>query len=492
MTFSSGAGPSRGHLAHSGRTPGTQVSAFAASDKYIGPIDAMDAARLMTAVSDIALVIDGKGAICDLATGIKEFGGHKEFLGRRWIETVTIESRPKVEQLLNEVESAYVSKSREINQILPNGQEWPLRFSAVRLGKSGRVIALGRDLSAVSELQQQLVEAQRSAEREYLRLRSSETRYRILFQTSHEAILIVDANNLRSVDANPAAAALLESTSGKLVGRAFIDVFDAASRAQIEKHFEDLRGTGRIEAARAKLTTQRECWVSASLFRHDDGAQILVRLTPVVGTGSASVPAVKSQALKIIESLPDAFVVVDLERRILDANAAFLETTELPSIGQARGQPIDRWLGRNGVDVNVMFSNLRDHGSVRGFATVIRNEYGATEDVEVAGVSVPAGDKPCYGLVIHTVGQRPQKASMATGNQARSAEQLSELIGRVPLKELVRETTEITERLCIEASLKITGDNRAAAAQMLGLSRQSLYGKLRRYDIGGLGDDEDD
>ena len=139
-----------------------------------------------------------------------------------------------------------------------------------------------------------------------------------------------------------------------------------------------------------------------------------------------------------------------------------------------------------------MFSNLRDHGSVRGVATVIRNEYGATEDVEVAGVSVPAGDKPCYGLVIHTVGQRPQKASMASGNQARSAEQLSELIGRVPLKELVRETTEITERLCIEASLKVTGDNRAAAAQMLGLSRQSLYGKLRRYDIGGLGDDIDD
>jgi DNA-binding NtrC family response regulator len=56
-------------------------------------------------------------------------------------------------------------------------------------------------------------------------------------------------------------------------------------------------------------------------------------------------------------------------------------------------------------------------------------------------------------------------------------------VGRVPLKELVRETTEITERLCIEASLRLTGDNRAAAAQMLGLSRQGLYDKLRRYDM---------
>ena len=44
------------------------------------------------------------------------------------------------------------------------------------------------------------------------------------------------------------------------------------------------------------------------------------------------------------------------------------------------------------------------------------------------------------------------------------------------------------EQLCIEAALELTGDNRASAAEMLGLSRQSLYVKLRRY---GLADDAD-
>jgi DNA-binding NtrC family response regulator len=39
------------------------------------------------------------------------------------------------------------------------------------------------------------------------------------------------------------------------------------------------------------------------------------------------------------------------------------------------------------------------------------------------------------------------------------------------------------EKLCIEAALELTGDNRASAAEMLGLSRQSLYVKLRRYGI---------
>ena len=65
-------------------------------------------------------------------------------------------------------------------------------------------------------------------------------------------------------------------------------------------------------------------------------------------------------------------------------------------------------------------------------------------------------------------------------------EHLTELIGRVSLKELVRQSTDVIERLCIETALKMTGDNRASAAEMLGLSRQSFYVKLRRYGLGDL------
>ena len=72
------------------------------------------------------------------------------------------------------------------------------------------------------------------------------------------------------------------------------------------------------------------------------------------------------------------------------------------------------------------------------------------------------------------------------------SEQLTELIGRVPLKDIVRETTDVIERLCIEAALELTGDNRASAAEMLGLSRQSLYVKLRRYGLADLPAESDD
>ena len=85
---------------------------------------------------------------------------------------------------------------------------------------------------------------------------------------------------------------------------------------------------------------------------------------------------------------------------------------------------------------------------------------------------------------------RPRTPSRPARCRARST-QLTELVGRVSLKDLVRETTDVVEQLCIEAALELTGDNRASAAEMLGLSRQSLYAKLRRYGLGDLdGDDE--
>ena len=137
----------------------------------------------------------------------------------------------------------------------------------------------------------------------------------------------------------------------------------------------------------------------------------------------------------------------------------------------------------------MLTANLREHGAVRMFATVLRGEQGTTTDVEISAVSVPDGDVPCLGFVIRNVARRAAPPPAAAGALPRSAEQLTELVGRVPLKDLVRETTDLIERLCIEAALDLTGDNRASAAEMLGLSRQSLYVKLRRYGLGDLDGD---
>ena len=100
----------------------------------------------------------------------------------------------------------------------------------------------------------------------------------------------------------------------------------------------------------------------------------------------------------------------------------------------------------------------------------------------MSGVALGQGKTATFGLTIRDVGRRLAAAAPRAGHELpHSAERLTELIGRVPLKDLVRETTDVIEKLCIEAALELTGDNRASAAEVLGLSRQSLYVKLRRF-----------
>jgi transcriptional regulator PpsR len=135
-----------------------------------------------------------------------------------------------------------------------------------------------------------------------------------------------------------------------------------------------------------------------------------------------------------------------------------------------------------------MISNLRQRGAVRLFATTLRGEYGAVTDVEISATMVPHGDRPFLGFTIRDVGRRLSGVEPRGGRELpRSVGQLTELVGRVPLKDIVGETTDLIEQLCIEAALELTRDNRASAAEMLGLSRQSLYVKLRRYGLGDLG-----
>ncbi|WP_396205502.1 helix-turn-helix domain-containing protein, partial [Gemmatimonas sp.] len=65
----------------------------------------------------------------------------------------------------------------------------------------------------------------------------------------------------------------------------------------------------------------------------------------------------------------------------------------------------------------------------------------------------------------------------------RAVEELTSLVGRVSLRDLVRDTIDLVERHFIEAALELTNDNRTSAAEVLGVSRQSLYVKLRRHRL---------
>jgi transcriptional regulator PpsR len=459
------------------------VKPFKTPDQSLGALDTDAVAKLIATAADVALILDSEGVVIDVSFQQEEFGselvGSPTWVGRYWADIVTSESRPKVAALLQEAAGNTIPRWRHINHAAPTGSV-PILYTAMQVG-DGRIVAIGRDLKAIASLQQRLVEAQQSMERDYSKLRLMETRYRLLFQMSLEPFLIVDASNLRVIEVNPAALRVLGPASAQLAGRSVFDAFDASSTQAVQALFSIIRAAGRADDVRARLADGEEFDVSASLFRHENTQLFLVRLSPLQAA-AAQVPKIKWKLLKLVESAPDGFVVTNAEGRILTANSAFLEIAQLSSAEQAEGEVLDRWLGQTAVDLNVLITNLRQRGSVRLFASTLRGEHGSSTAVEISAVSVMNSERECFGFSIRNIGRR-----LRTDNQPphmpRSVEHLTELVGRVSLKDLVRETTDIIERLSIETALEMTGDNRASAAEMLGLSRQSLYVKLRRYGL---------
>jgi transcriptional regulator PpsR len=471
------------------------VKAFVSPDASLGELDAQSVATLIATASDIALIVDADGTIRDIAFQSEELSGDLDtsgsWIGQKLAATVVADSRAKVAHLLADAAAHNAKpKWRHLNHAAAGGRSVPVLYCAVKVGEDGRMVAFGRDLRAMSSLQQRLMTAQESLERDYSRMREVEARYRLLFQMSSEAVVVLDTVRHKVVEANPAARALFGAKAEKTYGQSLSDIFAADTIESVQAHLAAIRTDGRAEEFPARLAaTGADVAVAASIFRQENATLFLVRISAAPAE-LASMTDVKRKLLKLVESAPDGFVVTDSTGNVLTANAAFLEMAGLAHEDMARGESLERWVGESGVELDVLITNLRQRGSVRFFTTTMRGEDTSTAQVEISAVAIGNGGQPSFGFAIRNIGPRLQTETPQARVLPRSIEQLTELIGRVSLKELVRESTDVIEKLCIEAALELTGDNRASAAEMLGLSRQSFYVKLRRYGLGDLATNE--
>jgi transcriptional regulator PpsR len=473
----------------------SSVKPFDATEPAFSSLDAGTAAALLAVGGDIALVIDASGVIRDVALqpGEGQLEAAAGWAGRSFSETVTVETRAKVEALLREAASNGISKRRQINHALGDGGDVPVAYTALRIGRSGSIVAVGRDMRHVSALQQRLVEAQQSMERDYWRLRHVETRYRLLFQLASDGVLVVDASNLRVLDANTASSQIFGEPSDKLIGRTFPFGIDAGSVSAVEELIASARSAGRAgDVTIALADARRPVHVSASCFRQEAATLLLLRFTAVDVSSGATTADSPLRVVDLIERSPDAFVVTDLEGHIVTANRAFLDITELASSEQVRGSLLSNFIGRPGADFPVFLSMLRKNGAVRLIATSARGGHGTQTEIEVSAVWVPDGDEPCIGFTLRDIGRRLANGPQGARDLTRAVEELTGLVGRVSLRDLVRDTIDLVERHFIEAALELTDDNRTSAAEVLGVSRQSLYVKLRRHRLVAPGADREE
>lgn len=441
-----------------------------------------DFVALVSAVSDIAFIVDRNGKILDFIWNldVQENFDPGALIGVSMVDIVTHESRPKIQRMLKADGAAEGGIQREINHQIFGLDEFPVRYSIVGAGDA--VIFLGQEIRAIAALQSRLVEAQRALDDDYTQLRQLETQYRVLFQTSSEALLVIDANNGKIEDCNGAAGQQLQMDISSVKGQRFETLFASEQVALVREAMHSVTATGQNDSFTARLTgvlTQVDC--SLAIFRAATTTRILCTLAPIGGEAGDGT-GIENLLIGMVSSIPDAMVMTDEHGSIRWCNDAFLGMSEIALTAQAESQPLSRFLGRPGVDIDIIISNARKHGPVRAFSSILTGAFGSETRVEISVASISEPES-LIGFVMRDITRYDQIPARMPERGGETNADLMNLVGSVPLKELVRASTEEIEKMCIEAALQKTGNNRASAAEMLGLSRQSLYVKLRRFNL---------
>ena len=341
---------------------------FGKAAELFNSLDADAAMKLAMVAGDITLVLDETGLIVDTAFDPKEFPGFEGWEGTNWIDTVTVESRPKVMEMLAAARRGEVQHWRQVNHPTRES-DVPIRYAVLTVNGGEHLIAFGRDLRETGRMQQRLLQVQQSLERDYLRMRQMDARYRMLFENSGEPMLLVEAGTLKIREANSKAYSILGARTGSLAGKRLPAFVDKSSRDALQSLVGAALASDAASPAEITLSRgSRKVAAYATGFIQDRAQQLLVRFAGLeVGES-----AVRSPVDELLEEMPDGFVVADANLDIVSANAAFIEMVQAASLDPIHGRNLSNWIGRPGIDLELIEGQVDQHGCARNVSTVLR------------------------------------------------------------------------------------------------------------------------
>lgn len=443
--------------------------------------------QIISKIADLALVVSSSGMVLGVLSNpnFKMPLDFSRWEGQPLNTHLTVESVPKFEERLASFLDQPNGNVRavELNHKARDGvQEFPVRYSFHRIGTDGALLMLGHDLRPVAEMQQQLVAAQIALERDYEAQREYDTRFRVLLAATPEGTMFVSATTGIVSDFNPTAMSVFGKSRAEMIGAHLRDLVDAGPEGDV------------ISALTRAASGQSGSDVSV---RTHEGKQLSIRATLFRATGEQVLlcqfrdgEAASVRSDKLDEHLSDLFdrgadgmVFVNKLGNILSANDAFLRQTDIVNVQAAKGRPIADFLGRGSVDLNVMRENAARTGTMRLYATRLMGEHGSDIPVEIAATVLNTNKDAVLAMVVRDATRSEMLRNGTSGATEVDMSSVIELIGSQTLKNIVAKTTDVIEKMCIETAVELTSNNRVAAAEMLGLSRQSLYVKLRKYDL---------
>jgi len=456
----------------------------------IVPLIAPDLLRdIISTASDITLLLTAEGRIISVMINPhhRSFGQLQAWEGAHINEVLTEESQRKLMGRMAALLAggAQGSVAVELNHSDPANFEFPVRYALHHITADHTILMLGRDLRQVAEMQQQLMSAQLAMEREYESQREMETRYRVIMEVSRDPMVLVSMGTGRIADLNPAAAHLLGGARADLLGAAIAQEFEGRRRGEFMETMANLavaEAAGPIELSARR--SQKRLLVTPKVFRAAGERLLLCQLDPAEAAVS-NTDELADNLSRLFHEGVDGIVFADAEGMIRGANEAFLNLTDSSNLAAVRGRSLADYLVRGAVDLRVLLDSVKRTGQLRLYATRLTTDFAGQIAAELSATWLDDRMHPLLVLVIRDAGraETTRRSVAAVAGPEEPARNVMELVGNSTLKDIVAETTDVVEKMCIETALELTRNNRVAAAEMLSLSRQSLYVKLRKFGL---------
>lgn len=443
-------------------------------------------ASLVGLGADIVFLIDAGGVVTHAHYKNPDFDSYKmhRFVGKALRDCVTIESIPKIDAMLGS-RGNRPARGYQVNHSASNQPDLPVAYSAHNPENLPFTIVVGREMRQQMQDQQRLVEAQIAMEADYRELRQAEARYRTAFKLAETADIMLDGEKRIVLEANSAAVEMLTGGSGNLIKKPVRELFARPDRDRLGDAIGEARHSGEaVVVPSIKGAKGGTFHLKLRAYRDNGAANLILTLWPEQAdeapAATGGEPATTS-AGTLLDMVPEAAIATDTDGNLIAANALFLDLVQAPTPNQVLGRNVTNWLGKSVVDLNVLYARTRDERIVRGYSATLNDTLGGEHAVSVSAQHDPGTET--VQLLFMPTGPVAEKIGVQAPATAEQAEGFANLVGKVPLKELIRESLDVVEKICIEAALDQTKNNRANAAELLGLSRQSLYIKLRRHGL---------
>ena len=443
--------------------------------------------QIIATASDIALILSRDGVIRGVLVNPhhRSFGTLNHWEGQPLRAVLTRESIGKFDAREQELIAHGGTRAVELNHVDEQTFEFPVRYALHRVDADGSILMLGRDLRPIAEMQQQLVKAQLALERDYEAQREIDTRYRVLMETTRDAIVVVSMTTGRIVDLNLAAAVMLGGSRQDMVGAAIAQEFEGRRRGEFLESMTNLAVADSSSPLELQARrSHKRLLVVPTVFRAA-GERLLMCRLELADVGDAQRDELTENLFGLFHEGADGVVFADMDGIVRVANEAFLNLADAANLAAVKGRSFADFLARGAVDLRVLTDNAKRVGQMRMYATKVNTAYDGQISVEISATYLNDRPQPFFVFVIRDTSRAETLRRPGLNVSEDGGRSIMELVGSSTLKDIVAETTDVVEKMCIETAVELTRNNRVAAAEMLGLSRQSLYVKLRKYGLVG-------